>query len=370
MLTTQDNAPNFLQQLQRQKQQLSQFLLNFLEQEEQKLQDQLLAPAVFSKLKSFVVSGKMARGGLFLLTYQQLLPLLPQASKAALEPEQQLAVAAALELTHSGLLIHDDIIDRDQLRRGQPSIWQQFRTEAEAESYAQPLLYGQSLAICSANICFYLAQQLLDNLTIAAELKKEVKSFFNQEIIRVNLAEMLDVKLALQNNQAQQAEILAMYRYKTGRYTFALPLILAGSLAALPATTLNTLEKVGENLGLIFQIKDDEIGLFATENTSGKTAASDLREGKRTIFYHFLLRKLSSKKLNQDKRRFLQSFGHADLNQQELAFCQQLMRRHALPAVQQLTQKLAQEVRTDLDKIDHLGQLLSALLEYNLQRRT
>src|SRR5690606_12104924 len=103
------------------------------------------------KLKNFITRGKSVRSGLFLLMCNALQP---QAD--ARKQRDLLHIAAALEILHTGLLIHDDIIDRDELRRGQASIWKQYQTEATMEKSTDNN-YGQSLALCLGSITLYLA---------------------------------------------------------------------------------------------------------------------------------------------------------------------------------------------------------------------
>ncbi|NCA82908.1 MAG: polyprenyl synthetase family protein, partial [Opitutae bacterium] len=76
--------------------------------------------------------------------------------------------------------------------------------------------------------------------------------------------------------------------YKTGRYTFSLPLVVGAMLAAAPAGHIKELDQAGENLGVVFQLKDDELGIFGDSAQSGKRADSDIREDKKTLMRHFL----------------------------------------------------------------------------------
>ena len=79
----------------------------------------------------------------------------------------------------------------------------------------------------------------------------------------------------------------ACTRYKTGRYSFSLPLLAGAMLADAPAELRGKLETFGESIGLLFQIRDDELGLFGDERELGKPVGSDVREGKKT--HHLLI---------------------------------------------------------------------------------
>jgi geranylgeranyl diphosphate synthase type I len=84
--------------------------------------------------------------------------------------------------------------------------------------------------------------------------------------------------------EPREEDILTLYRYKTGRYTFSLPLALGATLAGAADETRTALEEAGEDLGILFQLKDDELGLFADEAELGKPVGADIREDKKTLY--------------------------------------------------------------------------------------
>lgn len=357
------------QQLQTIKQQLDPFLLAYLDEAQSNFAGQELVDEAFAKLKSFVISGKSVRGGLFLLVAESL----DQESYAKYHRDLFL-VATALELIHSGLLIHDDVIDQDEKRRGQNSIWHQYEQFARdpKQNYKNPKDYGQSLAICLGSIVQYLATLALEKISeIPEKIQKKLKKTISQEIIKTYFAEMLDSKITLQKNQPTYEEVLQMYLFKTARYTFSLPLQLASLASGADQSTnerLTTLlSQIGEKLGLIFQIKDDQISLFATQEVSGKSFASDIREGKKTIFYLTLLAELD--KLTELGKP-LEAYGKKNLSHQEIIAVQTLFTKFANPKVEKLLEQLAQETQQLIASIASLPtkQLLTATLAFNLQR--
>ena len=136
---------NFKNKLADEKKEIIDFLLQFLNEQENQFKNQKLHQEIFNELKEFVTSGKTARGSIFMMTHKLL---------NSNNEKEALKIAASLELIHSGLLIHDDIIDQDQKRRGRNSIWYQFEQKAISENKKNAELYGKSLAICTANICY------------------------------------------------------------------------------------------------------------------------------------------------------------------------------------------------------------------------
>lgn len=337
------------------------FTVDFLNEISQEFKEQELSQEAFLKLKKFVVAGKTVRGSLFFSAAQAF-----ARDKTILNTKDLLYVAASLEIIHSGLLIHDDIIDRDTLRRGQASIWQQYQIAGQKDDLKQTDNYGQSLALCLGSICLYLAQLALDKTSLQVKTKEQIRQILNQEIIRTYFAEMLDSKITNLKKDPSMTEVLEMYRFKTARYTFSLPLQLAGLVNNWSQTKINSLLVLGEKLGLIFQIKDDEISLFADEEKSGKSFASDLREGKKTIFYLTLLPKLESK----EKDFFWQNFGQAKLELAASKKLQALFTKHALKEVRELNEKLSLDAQKIINQLDCCQDLMLEILKFNLERQS
>lgn len=352
-----------LDKLQTEKKLIDAWLLNFLQEEEKNFNQQTLVKEALAIIKDFVISGKTVRGGLFLLAAKAL-----NAQSYQKNQKDLLKIAATLELIHSSLLIHDDIIDQDETRRGQDSVWQHYKKFASKNNYKNPTNYGQSLAICLGNVLNYLANLALSELnTLSLPTTKQIQKTVNQEIIKTNFAEMLDSQITLQNDLPTKKQVLEMYLYKTARYTFSLPLQLAGTINQLSDNQIGNLVSIGENLGLIFQIKDDEISLFSTEADSGKSFASDIKEGKKTLFYLYLL-----KNATQKEQTFLKdNLGHREIGYDAIQKIQNLFRQHSQEKINNKIKELEKNAQTEIQKINSetLKKLLSELLVFNLQRK-
>lgn len=178
---------------------------------------------LFSKLKTFTLNGKLLRGMLILMINK---------IEGGQINEKVLNVATAMELTHTGLLIHDDIMDKDLLRRGLPTIHQSF---------------GQSMAICAGDWLFYKAIDLLDDNELITNMSYGVQLAIN--------GQMLDVYHSETNNEPSKSTIFDIYRNKTAFYSFSLPFKLGAMLQKASSERLTILNKLGEYLGLIFQIR-------------------------------------------------------------------------------------------------------------------
>lgn len=292
-------------QLAQDKAALLQFLQDFLATQEKSVQRYTWGAEIFQGLTAYATQGKMIRGCLLLLSYrlfggdQKYVPL---------------HAAAALELTHSGLLIHDDMIDRDEKRRGQPAFHIQLTQRSQEMGYIEADHHGQSIALCAGDITFFLSFELLSQLKSEDLLVRQLMQLFAREFTQVGFAETQDIHQGLTTKQITEDDIFSMYKYKTGRYTFSLPLSAGALLASQPVSVQGQLGTLGETLGLIFQLKDDELGLFGTEAEIGKVAGSDVREGKKTLYYLYSLELATS----EDRERLKRLFGKRDITDDEL----------------------------------------------------
>jgi geranylgeranyl diphosphate synthase type I len=239
------------------------------------------------RLVEFTLGGKMIRGCLVHLGWS--IGSRGRAEPGADETASVAAAGAAMELFQSGLLVHDDIMDRDLVRRGQPSIFQQYAQKAGREGHADPAHVGQALGICAGDVACFMAFELLARVRAPAPALSEVLALCARELSAVGIAQMQDVAWGASKDGVKVDDILRMYRYKTGRYSFSLPLRTGALIAGADRDLQEKLEAFGESVGLLFQIRDDELGLFGDEKELGKPVGSDIREGKKTILMSFLL---------------------------------------------------------------------------------
>ena len=198
-----------------------------------------------------------------------------------------------MELLHAYLLIHDDFMDQDDVRRGGPTMHRALGGDH----------LGASLALLSGSLCESWAYQLLGTAAPLAARTLE----------RVILGQMADLKAA-GGRELSEREILEVERAKTGSYTFELPLHLGATLAGARQPLLDALSAYARPLGMAFQIADDLLGTFGAPEVTGKPNASDLREGKRTLIVARALQAASAK----DAARLRAQLGKPDADVDEL----------------------------------------------------
>lgn len=264
------------------KKQVDEYLISYLKDKQSKLsQVNTLGTDVINKLIPFTTSGKTTRGSLAVYIYTMF-----QKS-----PSQDMyQAAAALELFHSGFLIHDDIMDNDRLRRGKPSIWEQYKVAANDEHI------GISQAINTGDLCFFMAQELLSGLGLQNIIAKELQP--------VIIAQMQDV-ISGTSVSLSKEDVLSLYRYKTARYTFSLSMIVGATLAHASLEHISIFDRLGESMGLLFQIRDDELSVEGDSSVTGKPVGSDEKNAKQT-----LATLLKSEELNDLKVSLLEHCDH------------------------------------------------------------
>ena len=180
-------------------------------------------------------------------------------------------VGAALELFQTYLLAHDDLMDRDDVRRGGPSLPALMRTRFGAPLSDAMTILGGDLASAWAQRALFEADLPPANLALAA-----------RELGRVHEQVIAGQVLDMRGAASDAREVEAMHALKTGSYSVRGPVVMGGHLAGATDAQVAALTAYAEPLGVAFQLRDDVLGLFGDMATTGKPAGNDLREGKRT----------------------------------------------------------------------------------------
>lgn len=281
-----------------------------------------------ARLSQFASRGKLLRGCLVRLGFELARGSAPEGR----EDEAVRLAGAAMELFQSGLLIHDDIMDRDRVRRGFPTLHVGYEETLQYGDYDDPVHYGEALGICAGDLAYFAAFGVLSELPVGQEKARQACAIASKELALVGIAQMQDVvngavrprsrnTFREASTEPLEEDILKLYRYKTGRYTFSLPLAMGSAIAGSPESVRLDLEKSGENLGVLFQLKDDELGLFADEAELGKPVGADIREDKKTLFRLRLFGKAAPGQVSRLKG----IFGAHDASAKDIAYVTELI---------------------------------------------
>ena len=183
---------------------------------------------------------------------------------------------AALELLHTFALIHDDVMDGSSRRRGRPAVHREFMDRhGDAAWRGDPRRFGEGAAILVGDFAFVYADLLFPD---AGDVARTV---FEELRIELCVGQYLDLVGSARGSN-DLVEAARIERYKSGKYTVERPLHLGAALAGRLDELAQALSEIGLPLGEAFQLRDDLLGVFGDEETTGKPVGEDLREGKLT----------------------------------------------------------------------------------------
>lgn len=312
-----------------------------------------------TRLLEFTQRGKLIRGSLV------------ATASAALGTRPGPAVytvAAAVELVQSFLLIHDDIMDEDPVRRGMPAVYEQYRRYGTDHRYEHPQRFGESMAICGGDVAMLLAVTAVTGITADERTRLRLVSLLSREIGLVGVAQMADVANGHAPHGADEEEILSVYRYKTGRYTFSLPLMLGAILAGADAQTVERLSTWGELQGVVFQIRDDHLGIMGETDEIGKPSGSDIAADKQTLHRLHLRSRVKGTRW-QDVASY---FGEPELTSGQIARVREALEETGtLALLEERIASLRAQARSllaDMDLSDEGRALFDRIDEYNAGR--
>lgn len=264
-----------------------------------------LAPDALPVLDA--AKGLTMRGG------KRLRPALLFAARDCVEPdahpEASTDVGAAIELFQTYLLIHDDWMDNDPIRRGAPSVH-----VALSRHYADEHL-GASAAILAGDLLSALVHDLVASVDLHGPRRRALAAAWGRMEREVILGQCLDV--------THSPDIQRIHDLKTGSYTVRGPMLLGAAIAGASEDARAAIERFADPLGLAFQLRDDILGAFGSEADTGKPVGGDFREGKSTYLVRHALAHLSE----TDREALRAVLGRRDATESEVLHARALVER-------------------------------------------
>jgi geranylgeranyl diphosphate synthase type I len=195
---------------------------------------------------------------------------------------EAVTAAASLELLQASALIHDDVMDASDTRRGQPSVHRRFEAMAEAAGWGAAGSFGTGAAILLGDLCLAWSGEMYDRCGLPADALERGRKVYDLMRTEVMCGQYLDM-LEQARGSGTVETALRVVEYKSAKYTIERPLHLGAVLAGADEAALAALSGYGLPLGIAFQLRDDVLGVFGDPVETGKPAGDDLREGKRTV---------------------------------------------------------------------------------------
>ena len=261
---------------------------------------------------------------------------------------------AALELLHTFALVHDDVMDGSEFRRGDRSTHRRFIDHHEERGWrTESRRFGEGAAILVGDLAFVYADMLLGRVD-----DDDAHRIFDELRVELCVGQYLDlVGTSSGSSDAQQAA--RIQRYKSGKYTVERPLHLGAALAGRLDELAGPLSAVGLPLGGAFQLRDDLLGVFGDEQITGKPVGDDLREGKLTPLVAEAARRVDGAAADR-----LARIGSADLHADEIIELQALLiDSGARDEVEAMIVSLVDEARSALARVDITREAREALGE-------
>ncbi|MFH0855602.1 MAG: polyprenyl synthetase family protein [Candidatus Omnitrophota bacterium] len=249
-----------------------------------------LSPLLFNSIKEFISrDGKRIRPVLFCIGS------LGFSKKSASGLYRS---ALSLELLHDFMLVHDDIIDKSDMRRGKPSMHSLLSKYLKTGKDVK--FSGQDLAIIAGDVMYAMALDAFLAIREKPGRKEEALRKLISAALYTGSGEFIELILGTKPiEKITKNDIYKIYDYKTANYTFASPLTMGAILAGAGKNQIKKLFGYGMYLGRAFQIKDDIIGTFSRDKETGKSNLTDIAEAKKTLLiWH--------------------AYNHSDKNRQEI----------------------------------------------------
>ncbi|MDL5054471.1 polyprenyl synthetase family protein [Oscillatoria laete-virens NRMC-F 0139] len=238
---------------------------------------ELFDPLIDDLIEYATRPAKRVRPLLFLLSYKYFNPK-PLTVDEIIRDDSIMKGAMAIELLHAFILIHDDVIDRSELRRNLPTYHK--LVEERLGNCSGRARAGENVSIVFGDIVFALAVETFSQNGISSPAQQKGLQKFLKYSCDTGAGEILDILLSIKDiSRVKEEEILRTYHLKTTRYTFECPLVLGATLAGAGEDVCEELSRISNPLGLAFQIEND-LQEFEIEERSFQ---SDLLESKKTL---------------------------------------------------------------------------------------
>ncbi|MDD4899424.1 MAG: polyprenyl synthetase family protein [Candidatus Omnitrophica bacterium] len=233
-----------------------------------------ISPLLINYIKNFISrEGKRVRPLLLILGYQGFVK---RASPGLYRS------AVSIELLHDFMLVHDDIIDKSEMRRGKPSVHKMLNDYLR--NYPPQKFSGEDLGIVVGDVLYAMGIDTFLAIKEKYPRKEEALKQLVRAALYTGSGEFIELLCGTKTlDKVSKEDIYKIYDYKTAYYTFSSPLAIGAILAGAPKKETERMIKYGIYLGRAFQIKDDIIGMFEEEKKIGKSTLTDLQEAKKTL---------------------------------------------------------------------------------------
>ena len=258
--------------------------------------------------------------------------------------------ASAVEMVHNFTLVHDDIMDNDEMRHGVPTVHKKF---------------GMPIAILAGDVLFSKAFQIISESKLSPNANTHLISRLAKACVNVCEGQLLDIKMADEKRIPTETEYITMIGKKTAAL-FDVSCAMGAICATNKPKDISNLSAFGRNLGIAFQITDDLIGVMGDPKVTKKPVGNDLREGKKSLP---ILMAIKLAKGNE-RKTILKAFGNSKISKKDLNKSVEVIRSLGIEEkVRKQALKYAEKSKKSLTKYKGTAKVeLTTLLDFVVKR--
>ncbi|MEK6944076.1 MAG: polyprenyl synthetase family protein [Thermoproteota archaeon] len=237
--------------------------------------------------------------------------------------------ASAIEMVHNFTLVHDDIMDNDEMRHGVTTVHKKF---------------GMPIAILAGDVLFSKAYQVVSSTSLPSNSVIELVSRLAKSCVDVCEGQLLDISMANSEKIPSQSQYIKMIEKKTAAL-FEVSCAMGAICANAKRKDVSNLSSFGKNLGIAFQITDDLIGVLGDPKITKKPVGNDLREGKKSLPILLAINRAKG----ENKEIILKTFSNSFATQDDIERALKIIRRLKIEkTVRRQAQSYAQRAKRSL----------------------
>lgn len=276
------------------------------------------------------------------------------------DSEALVRLAASMEFFQAAALLHDDVMDRSDIRRGMPSAHRAIEALHSRQGWlGDGGRFGEGAAILAGDLCLTWCDEMFATCGLPAEQLGRGRELFDRMRTQLMGGQFLDLLESVRgwdglDLEARIASARTVIRYKSAKYTIEHPLLIGALVGGVGDAALPALSDYGLALGEAFQLRDDILGVFGDPEATGKPAGDDLREGKRTVLLAHALDGASP----AERALVDEHLGRDDLDETQVEVLRGiLLRSGAVERVEELIASRANEAHHALERAAALAPL-------------
>ncbi len=338
------------------KEKVEEELRKFFTSKKNEIKHELLRRAVETIEEYTLRGGKRIRALLMIIGYRMY----------GGEGDEIIKAAASLELVQSYFLIHDDIMDESELRRGKKTVHKIYEEEHLHNGYpGNPQRFGENVAIIAGDLANVYAFEILSDTNFPHDRKDRVMKELERIMKYTGYGQLIDVYSSMLSHFSEE-DLLLLHEYKTANYTIYGPLALGAILAG---RNPEELKDFAIPIGIAFQLQDDILGLFGDEKKIGKPVTSDLAEGKKTL----LIIKALENCNDAEREKIMNALGNPAVTIEQLNDVRDIVEKTgSLDYSRNLAAKLVEEGKRALANLDipskEYREILEKMADYIIKR--